>query len=140
MGRARRTLLALHGAAGFAFNGANRWAIVAAPVALVSWLALRSCLERLRPKSSVDAWVGFLALFIPLFTYLGGHSLWLTAFGERLTDCEVTAVTTHTHRKSPDSFTNDITCGDRKLVYVPSRGFEVKQKANASISSWIGSG
>ena len=116
------------GLAGFVFNGAGRWALIGAPVALVSWLALMPCLERLRPKSSLDAWVGFMAVFIPLFIYVGGHSLWLTAFGERLTGCEVTAVNTHANRRSPDSYTNDITCGDRKLVYTPSWGVDAKEK------------
>lgn len=120
--------LFLMGVAGFVFNGAGRWAMAGAPIALVSWLALMPCLERLRPKSSLDAWVGFLAVFIPLFTYIGGHSLWLTAFGERLTSCEVTAVNTHSNRRSPDSSTNDITCGDRTLVYTPSWGVQAKEK------------
>lgn len=120
--------LFMMGVAGFVFNGAGRWAMAGAPIALVGWLALMPCLERLRPKSSLDAWVGFMALFIPLFTYMGGHSLWLTAFGERLTSCEVTAVNTHSNRRSPDSYTNDITCGDRKLVYTPSWGMKAKDE------------
>lgn len=120
--------LVVLGIAGFLANGAGRWALICAPVVLVSLLALIPCLERLRPKGSVDAWIGFMAVFIPLFTYMGGHSLWLTAFGERLRNCEVTSVNTHTHRRSPDSYTNDITCGDRKLVYTPSWGVNAKEK------------
>ncbi|RDI33072.1 hypothetical protein [Lentzea flaviverrucosa] len=120
--------LLLMGLGGFVFNGAGRWAIAGAPVVLLSWLALMPCLERLRPKSSLDAWVGFMAIFIPLFLYMGGHSLWLTVLGERLDACEVTAVSTHANRRSPDTVTNDVTCGDRKLVYTPSWGVEAKEK------------
>lgn len=116
------------GIAGFVANGAGRWALICAPVVLLSWLALMPCLERLRPKSSLDAVVGFMAVFIPLFTFMGGHSLWLTAVGDRLSDCEVTAVNTHTHTRSPNSYTNDITCGDRKLVYTPSWGVDAREK------------
>lgn len=116
------------GLAGFVFNGSGRWALIGAPVVLVSWLGLMPCLERLRPTSSLDAWVGFMAVVIPLCMYVGGHSLWLTAFGERLTGCEITAVNTHANRRSPDSRTNDITCGDRKLVYTPSWGIDAKEK------------
>lgn len=114
--------------AGFVANGAGRWALICAPVVLLALLALVPCLERLRPKSSLDAWVGFLAVFIPLFTFIGGHSLWLTVVGEHLRGCEVTSVDTHTHTRSPDSYTNDITCGDRKLVYTPSWGEDAKEK------------
>ena len=121
-------LLFVLGAAGFVANGAGRWALICAPVVLVGLLALVPCLERLRPKSSLDAWVGFLAVFIPLLTYVGGHSLWLTVAGEHLRGCEVTSVNTHTHTRSPDSYTNDITCGDRLLVYTPSWGVDVKEK------------
>jgi hypothetical protein len=74
-----------------------------------------------RPKPS--RWAGLPAMALGIITIfpanIGSHSLWLTVYGETLR-CKVTSIDTHVHRRSPNTYSNGLQCGDRQVTYHPS--------------------
>ncbi|SDN94381.1 hypothetical protein [Lentzea jiangxiensis] len=56
---------------------------------------------------------------------IGGHSVWLTAFGETLR-CRVDAVERHPSSRGADSFTTHLRCGDRELELSPTGARKAK--------------
>lgn len=71
----------------------------------------------------IPAVVIFIGSFFP--ASIGGHSLWLTAFGETV-HCRVDEVVRHKSTRGSDSFSADLVCGDRKLTFFPTRFRKVK--------------
>lgn len=76
-----------------------------------------------------EKWPGLAALVIGIATLfpanIGGHSLWLTAFGETL-HCKVISVESHLNRRSPTTYSNKLQCGGRQLDYHPTMYRSVK--------------
>lgn len=74
-----------------------------------------------RPKG--ERWMvlpAFVLFFGSLFPAgIGGHSLWLTAFGETL-QCRVDNIERHSSSRGADTFSADLRCGDRKLDFFPT--------------------
>ncbi|SFR11831.1 hypothetical protein SAMN04488564_103674 [Lentzea waywayandensis] len=76
-----------------------------------------------------EKWPMFTALAIGVVTVFavntGGHSLWLTAFGESLR-CKVISVDSHSSSRGSTQWSNELDCGGRTLTYWPSLGHTVE--------------
>ncbi|MGW6446535.1 hypothetical protein [Lentzea sp. NPDC055074] len=66
----------------------------------------------------------FVAGFFP--ASIGGHSLWLTAFGETV-HCCVDSVERHKSTRGSGSFSAHLRCGDRELALSPTQSGKVEQ-------------
>lgn len=95
--------------------------IVVAFAVAVCWLGYVYTLMGYRPKSSKWEFLPVLVLGVAtLFpANIGGHSLWLTAYGETL-HCKVVSIDAVPSRTSPTTYKNKLQCGDRQLEYHPS--------------------
>lgn len=92
--------------------------------ALPFWII---ALGRLRPKGGGWLLIAALAVFVgSLFPAgIGGHSVWLTAFGETL-HCRVDTVERHPSSRGADSFTAHLRCGDSELKLSPTGARKAK--------------
>jgi hypothetical protein len=76
-----------------------------------------------------EKWPMFTGLVIGIVTVFavnfGGHSLWLTAFGESA-QCKVISVDSHSSSRGSTQWSNELDCGDRTLTYWPSLGYSVE--------------
>ncbi|WP_434439364.1 hypothetical protein [Lentzea sp. E54] len=120
--------IAVPTATGFLSNTGQIGLII--PLGFLSMAALPFwviALGDFRPKG--ERWVAIPALLIfvgSLFPAgIGGHSLWLTAFGETQ-HCRVESIERHHSSRGSDSFSADLLCGDRKLTFFPTNFREVK--------------
>ncbi|WP_189256413.1 hypothetical protein [Lentzea flava] len=100
------------------------------PLAFLSMAALPfyiASVGNYRPKGERWMLLPALALFIgSVFPAgIGGHSLWLTAFGETL-HCRVDNIERHSSSRGSDSFSADLDCGGRKLTFFPTNFRSVK--------------
>lgn len=95
--------------------------IVVAFAVAICWVFYVITLGNYRPKSS--KWAGLTAMALGIATLfpanIGGHSLWLTAYGETL-HCKVVSIDAVPSRTSPTTYKNKLQCGDRQLEYHPS--------------------
>jgi hypothetical protein len=102
--------------------------IVVAFALAILWLGYVFTLTGYRPKTS--RWELLPAMALGIVTIfpanIGSHSLWLTAYGETL-HCKVTSIETHVHRRSPNTYSNELQCGDRRVTYQPSMYREVHE-------------
>jgi hypothetical protein len=131
--QAKRLLLASAGiavptAAGFLSSTGKL--VVILPLAFLSLAALPFYLgSLLNYRSGKERWVFtpglliFVGSLVP--ASIGGHSVWLTTFGETL-HCRVENVERHPSSRGSDSFSADLLCGDRKLTFFPAKSRPVK--------------
>ncbi|MET9224914.1 hypothetical protein [Lentzea sp. NPDC003310] len=93
-------------------------------VALAAWVI---ALGRLRPSTERWMIVPELLVFVgSLFpAAIGGHSVWLSVFGETA-HCRVDTVERHPSTRGSDSFTAGLRCGDRMLELAPTKAQGVK--------------
>lgn len=130
----RASLLALAMAVGsFLIMAVGKAFIVVAFAVAIWWVLYVITLAKYRPKSS--KWAGLTAMVIGLATlfpaHIGGHSLWLSAFGETL-HCKVISIDSIPSRSSPTTYKNKLQCGDRQLEYHPST-YRSAQKPGAQM-------
>ncbi|MFJ5991239.1 hypothetical protein [Lentzea sp. NPDC092896] len=97
--------------------------ILVAAVCLIGYGAALSGYRR------PEKWPMFTALAIGVVTAFavntGGHSLWLTAFGEPV-HCKVISVDSHSSSRGSTQWSNELDCGGRTLTYWPSIGYTVE--------------
>ncbi|MFI6096941.1 hypothetical protein ACIA8G_15370 [Lentzea sp. NPDC051213] len=105
----------------FLIMAVGKAVIVVAFALMICWLGYVYTVLGYRPKTSKWELLPAMALgIITLFpANIGSHSLWLTAYGETL-HCTVTSIETHVNRRSPNSYSNELRCGDRQVHYTPS--------------------
>jgi hypothetical protein len=90
---------------------------VGLPAFVGYWLPLGSY----RPRGALVVITAMLLFATTSFlANIGSHSLWLTKFGETV-HCQVDNVERHKSTRGSDTFSNDLTCGDRKLTYLPTK-------------------
>ncbi len=92
------------------------------PVPLIALLVVVACaavagyaLLKLRPGSSGIVAPPLAVFALTALSFVGGDSLWLTALGDRVS-CEVVSVNTHTSRRAPTSYSNDLMCGAQRIT------------------------
>lgn len=125
----RAGLLALAIIAGsFLIMAVGNAFIVVAFATMISWVFYVVALGNYRPKPS--KWAGVTAMVVGFATFFpahaGSHSVWLSAFGETL-HCKVISIDAHQHRRSPDTYSNQLQCGDRQLKYTPTTSHSAQQ-------------
>jgi hypothetical protein len=96
--------------------------VIAVICGAAGWLATK----RLRPWSSTSVSALFVVVAITFVSSFGVKSLWLSAFGEKANGCVVTEQSSHTPRRSPTYFWNDLSCGSLQITYRPSPGHSTK--------------
>lgn len=87
-----------------------------------AWLATK----RLRPWSRTSVSALFVAVAITFISSFGMKSLWLSVYGEPANGCVVTEKSSHTPRRSPTYFWNELSCGSLQVRYFPSAGYTAK--------------
>ncbi|MEU0882209.1 hypothetical protein ABZ345_26630 [Lentzea sp. NPDC005914] len=102
-------------------------ALLAIAIALACGAAAWFATARLRPWSSTSAWALLVVVAIAFVSSVGMKSLWLSAYGETADGCLVTERSEHTSRRSPSTYTNELSCGSRQIHYRPSPGYTSKQ-------------
>ncbi|WP_157528894.1 hypothetical protein [Nocardia sp. NRRL S-836] len=109
--------LALLGAvvAGFVINTSGPAPFVALLVVVACAALAGYALLKLRPASSGIVAPPLVVFALAALGFTGGDSLWLTAFGDQVS-CEVVSVNTHTSRRSPTSYSNDLMCGSQRIA------------------------
>ncbi|GHH46310.1 hypothetical protein [Lentzea cavernae] len=96
--------------------------LIAVPVVVVCAFAAGFAMLKLRPKSTGLLAAPLAVLAVAGLCAFGGHSLWLTTFGD-VSSCEVVSVNKHTSSKSPTSYSNDLLCGSQRIPsHFPSGG------------------
>ncbi|MDX8030961.1 hypothetical protein SK803_12095 [Lentzea sp. BCCO 10_0856] len=100
--------------------------LLAIAVALACGAAAWFATKKLRPWSQSSAWALLVVIAIAFVSSFGMKSLWLSAFGEPENNCVVTKQSSHTPRRSPTYFWNDLSCGTRQITYRPSPGHTTK--------------
>jgi len=110
-------ILALAGAgvSGFVMNTRGPVPLAALVIAVVCAASAGTAWMKLRPGSSAVVAPPLVVFAVAALSFTGSDSLWLTVFGER-TSCEVVSVNTHTHRRSPTSYSNDLMCGSQRIA------------------------
>jgi hypothetical protein len=89
---------------------------VGLPAFIGYWLPLGSY----RPRGGLVVLTAMLLYATTSFlANIGSHSLWLTKFGETV-HCRVVNVERHQSTRGSDTFSNNLTCGGRKLSYSPT--------------------
>ncbi|MEU7479195.1 hypothetical protein AB0A63_24630 [Lentzea sp. NPDC042327] len=79
-------------------------------------------MAKARPGTTAVLAAPIAVLVVAALSGTGGHSLWLTVFGEKAS-WAVTAVNTHVGRRSPTSYSNSLACGAHRVeVHTPSSG------------------
>ena len=73
--------------------------LIAVPVVVVCVFAAGFAMLKLRPRSTSLLAAPLAVIVVAGLCAFGGHSLWLTAFGELVPDCELISVNTHTSSK-----------------------------------------
>lgn len=100
--------------------------LVAIAIALVCGAAAWFATQRLRPWSRASVWALLVVVAIAFVSSLGIKSLWLSAFGEPASNCVVTEHSSHTPRRSPTYYWNELSCGSLQIRYRPSPGYSTK--------------
>ncbi|SER91251.1 hypothetical protein [Lentzea albida] len=101
--------------AGFLVGMPGMAPLIAVPVVIVCVFAAGFAMLKLRPASTSVLAAPLAVIAVAGLCAFGGHSLWLTAFGEHVPDCEVVSVNKHTSSKSATTFSNDLLCGSRTI-------------------------
>ncbi|GGM81511.1 hypothetical protein GCM10011609_16880 [Lentzea pudingi] len=109
----------------FAIKG-DLTSLLAIAIALVSGGTAWFATARLRPWSRTSAWALLVVVAIAFVSSMGMKSLWLSVYGESLNGCVVTKESSHTPRRSPTYFWNDLKCGSQQITYYPSSGHSTK--------------
>jgi hypothetical protein len=103
------------------------WPIPLVFLAIPALICYAVPLANYRPKGEkwvlLPAIVVFVASVFP--ANIGGHSLWLSVFGD-IVHCRVDKVVRHKSTRGSDTFSNDLVCGDRKLTFRPTKFRSVK--------------
>ncbi|WP_189256415.1 hypothetical protein [Lentzea flava] len=63
---------------------------------------------------------------IAFMSSLGTKSLWLSIFGDTVDDRVVTERSSHTPRRSPTYYWNELSCGPLRITYQPGPGYSTK--------------
>lgn len=107
--------------ASFTSNAGGLWVLPLVFSGIAALFGYVFSLASYRPRGERWVLVPAMLMFVAslFLANIGGHSLWLTAFGETL-HCKVVGVESHSSRRSPTSYSNKLECGDRKLDYHPT--------------------
>lgn len=89
--------------------------LIVVPVGVVCVFLAGFAMLKLRPKSTGLLAAPLAVMVVTGLTVVGGHSLWLTTFGDQVSGCEVISVNKHTSSRSPTSFSNDVMFGSQKV-------------------------
>lgn len=114
---------------GFLSSTGKLWLVL--PLGFLSMAALPLFIASLgsyRPRTERWMLIPAIVLFIgSLFPAgIGGHSLWLTAFGETV-HCRVDSINRHSSSRGADRFSANLVCGgDRKVRFFPTNFRKVK--------------
>ncbi|MEU7479196.1 hypothetical protein AB0A63_24635 [Lentzea sp. NPDC042327] len=110
----------------FTANAGGLWAIPLVVLGIAAFFGYVWSLASYRPNGGRWVVVPAMALFFASLVLgnIGGHSLWLSAFGETVR-CNVVEVQSHKHTRSPTTYSNTLDCGGRQLSYRPTTGHEV---------------
>lgn len=116
-------------AAGFMTSMPGLVPLVAVPVVILCAFVAGYAMLKLRPSSTSLLAAPIAVLVVTGLSVFGSGSLWLTMFGEHEKGCEVVSVNTHTSRKSPDSYSNDLMCRSRRVAdHFPDGGQDELRK------------
>jgi hypothetical protein len=108
--------------AGFVIGMPVPKALFAVLIVVLGMLLAGYAVVKLRPGTTGVLAAPIVVLVVAALSGTGGHSLWLTMFGDE-TSCEVTGVNTHVGRRSPTTYSNSLTCGSRHVdVHTPADG------------------
>ncbi|GAB2819074.1 hypothetical protein GCM10027200_18300 [Lentzea nigeriaca] len=107
-------------AAVFMSHAGGPWLILLVAVSVATFIVYLGALAGYRPKGEKWAIVPTMLILFASFvlTYIGSHSLWLTAFGETV-HCKVIDIETHKSGKG-STLSNNLDCNGRKSDHVPS--------------------
>ncbi|MET9625893.1 hypothetical protein ABZX92_00390 [Lentzea sp. NPDC006480] len=101
-------------------------ALLAIAVVLVCGATAWFATARLRPWSSTSAWATFGVVAIAFVSSVGMKSLWLSTYGEAANGCLVTKRSEHPSRRSPTTYSNELSCGSKQIHYRPSSDYSAK--------------
>ncbi|MDX8053573.1 hypothetical protein SK571_29735 [Lentzea sp. BCCO 10_0798] len=101
--------------------------LIAITIALASGGTAWFATARLRPWSRTTAWAMLVVVAIAFVSSMGMKSLWLSVHGEPANGCVVTKESSHTPRRSPTYFWNELSCGSSQITYRPSPGHSAKK-------------
>lgn len=100
--------------------------LLAMAIAVICGVAAWLATKRLRPWSRTSVAALFVAVATTFLSSFGMKSLWLSVYGEPANGCVVTERSSHTPRRSPTYFWNELSCGSRQITYRPSSGYTAK--------------
>jgi hypothetical protein len=109
-----------------AMNGGLK-SLIAIAIALLGGAIAWFATARLRPWSNRSAWALLVVVAIAFVSSIGMKSLWLSAYGTPANGCVVAKESSHTPRRSPTYYWNDLKCGSLQIRYHPSSGYSTKR-------------
>ena len=114
--------------AGFMIGMPGLVPVVAVPSIILCAVLAGYAMLKLRPGTTSIVAAPVAVFAVTALSAAGSHSLWLTAFGERVAGCAVVSVNEHTSRRSPTSYSNDLMCGSRRIAsHFPDGGQDVRK-------------
>lgn len=107
--------------AGFAYYSGGVWSAVLGILTFAGLLALLAATVVIRPKSILMLLAIAIGLTILGVSVASAPSLWFTMTGKTQV-CEITAVESTTHRRSPTTTRHDVTCDGKPNAYTMTGG------------------